>query len=358
MPPDRASRVEIMGRLQAAREGRKIIAYVTSTRPNLEVMMRMDVIPLLYEHIRSLRLNKSTSKIDLFLHTNGGDGVVPWRLMSLLREYASEVCLLVPHRAYSAGTLTALGADRVVMHPMGTLGPIDPTVANPFNPPNPQNASQVLGISVEDVAAYVALVKEDVGISHEDELVQAFNILARKVHPLALGNVKRQTAQSRMLAEKLLKMGKGGLDTHSVGEITEKLGSKIYFHGHPINRGEARSDLGMTFVEDAAPQVEELMWELYSSYVQDMRLDDEWQPVQEALPKLPALPRVQQQRSNSTPTVTTVALEPVRAVRLESESRSDVRDIRYQVTLAREWNGHISSSILDVISERWVTEPD
>ena len=45
--------------------------------------------------------------------------------------------------------------------------------------------------SVEDVRAYVGFIKDTVGITHEDELVQAIKILAEKVHPLALGNVER-----------------------------------------------------------------------------------------------------------------------------------------------------------------------
>src|SRR4029077_1047132 len=101
----------------------------------------------------------------------------------LLREFCDQLCVLVPHRAFSAATLACLGADKVIMHPMGMLGPTDPTVTNEFNPQNPMNPNQLLGISVEDVASYIALVREDVGIRHEDELVQAFNILADKVHP-------------------------------------------------------------------------------------------------------------------------------------------------------------------------------
>ena len=99
--------------------------------------------------------------------------------------------MLVPHRAFSAATLTALGADNIVMHPMGMLGPTDPTVANPFNPRDPQG--HPIGISVEDVTAYIALIKDDAGIQHEDQLVLAFNKLADQIPPLALGNVKRST---------------------------------------------------------------------------------------------------------------------------------------------------------------------
>jgi hypothetical protein len=44
------------------------------------------------------------------------------------------------------------GADEIVMHPFAELGPIDPTVSNEFNP---TESGRRLGISVEDVKAYV-----------------------------------------------------------------------------------------------------------------------------------------------------------------------------------------------------------
>ncbi|EQD78749.1 hypothetical protein B1B_00551, partial [mine drainage metagenome] len=174
------------------------------------------------------------TRIDLFLHSNGGDGVVPWRLVTLIREYCSELSVLVPYRAFSAATLMALGADRVVMHPMGMLGPTDPTVTTPFNPPDPQNPAQRLGISVEDVASYVALVKDDVGIRHEEELIKAFALLGREVNPLALGSVKRATAQSRMLAERLLHQRLGDeLDSHELAEIVDKTYVSAFFPWAP-----------------------------------------------------------------------------------------------------------------------------
>ena len=80
------------------------------------------------------------------------------------------------------------------------LGPTDPTVANPFNPPHPQRPGQLLGVSVEDVAAYINLAKEDVGLSAEEAVVQAFSLLARRVH---LGRPPR--APATLLAGGLLK---------------------------------------------------------------------------------------------------------------------------------------------------------
>src|SRR6516164_1862744 len=94
------------------------------------------------------------------------------------------------------------------------------------------------------VTAYIALIKEDAGIQHEDELVKAFNRLAKEVHPLALGNVKRSLSQSRMMAQKLLALHMDAAnEAHKIDEIVANLTSKSYYHGHPINRREAKDHI-------------------------------------------------------------------------------------------------------------------
>lgn len=359
---NRKQRIEKILELQQARENTVVVSYVTSTRPNLEAPMAIDVVPIIHAHLRAMCKTKADTKIDLFLHSNGGDSVVPWRLVSLIREFCSEFNVLVPCRAFSAGTLTCLGADNVFMHPMGMLGPTDPTVTTPYNPPNPQNPQQFLGISVEDVASYVALVKDDVGIRHEDELVQAFRVLADKVHPLALGSVKRATSQARMLGEKLLRRRVADKITQSdVDEIIEKLSSRLYYHGHPINRNEAREDLGLKFVKDPTPEVEKLMWELYELYAEEMKLDSEFQPIQEtydpaALP-LPAAPQMvgPGQFSATTISISTKTVGPLKTVYVESAARTDVRTQSFEVTLRRQWTGELGAA-MTVLAAGWEKE--
>jgi hypothetical protein len=349
--PTRAERVAAIEALQAARAGSVVIVYVTSTRPNLEVLMAMDAIPIVYRHLATLETPPAETRIDLFLHSNGGESIAPWRLITLLREFCSELTVLIPNRAFSAATLAALGADKVLMHPMGMLGPTDPTVTSPFNPLNPQNPNQLLGISVEDVASFIGLVKDDVGIRHEEELVQAFGHLAREIHPLALGTVKRATSQSRMMGQKLLRLRGGNeIDEHAIDEIVQELTSRLYFHGHPINRREARDDLRLAFVEDPPSNVEEAMWTLFELYETDMRLNEEFMPLQEAYAQqavgVPGAPPMVNpgQLGLTTITTATVELEPVKTVYVESASRTDVRTATFEVTLRREWTGDLNAN--------------
>ena len=347
----RSERAAAIEALESARGGSKVLSYVTSTRQGVEAQMAMDVISPIYRHLQALK--SKPERIDLFIHSNGGDGIVPWRLVTLIREFCETFTVLVPNRAFSAATLTALGADEVLMHPMGMLGPTDPTVTNQFNPQNPSAPGNLLGISVEDVASYFALVKEDVGIRHEDELVQAFNTLSDKVHPLALGNVKRSALQSRMMGEKLLRRrGESHLlPDHSIEEIVRKLGSELYFHGHPINRKEAREDVGLTFVLDAPDEVAAAMWDLYIQYETDMKLESLFQPLQEAIAAspLPIPP------PNSAPVQGVTRLDVVKNAYVESAALCDVFETEFEAALLRDAAGSYNAT-LTVTSQGWTTE--
>src|SRR5438876_995094 len=359
----REERKNLIDALQKERGGTRVVTYVTSTRPNLEVQMAMDVIPIFYRHLAAIDTTPGETKIDLFIHSNGGEGVVPWKLTTLMREFCSELNVLVPNRAFSAATLTALGADEVLMHPMGMLGPTDPTVANDFNPPNERVPGQVLGISVEDVRSYIELVKEDVGIGHEDEVVQAFLALANKVHPLALGNVKRSTSQSRMMGEKLLRSRKReDLEAHEITQIITQLTSELYYHGHPINRHEARDDLGLSFVKDPTPSVEKAMWSLFDAYAQEMRLEEGYQFVQEAIsmagvPAVPPMPAGVMPGMPMPPTLTVqnTALPAMKTVYIESAERCDVMETGFEVTVRRDPTGRIEGNAA-LVRQVWATE--
>lgn len=270
-----ATRRTIIEKIEAHR-GSKLICYVTSTRQNASGQIAPDAVREMIEHL--LRLpQQPVEKLDLFLVSNGGDGTVPWRLVPIFREYAKEFNVLIPFGAYSAATIMALGADQIVMHKFGALGPIDPTVTNEFNPID-TSTNRKLGISVEDVKAYISFIKETVGIRHEEELVKTIEILAQKIHPLALGNVERFIAQSRMIARKLLMLHTQTDLQHSLDGIIEALASKLYFHGHPINRKEAK-ELGLKVLEDVPAELESAMWDLYTDFEEELEMRLSFDPV-------------------------------------------------------------------------------
>ncbi|MDP1561662.1 MAG: hypothetical protein Q8M16_09720 [Pirellulaceae bacterium] len=269
-------RLDLIHKLERLR-GSRVICYLTSIRTGVPGQMSEEHVREIFDHLLKME-ERPIEKLDIFICSNGGDGVIPWRLVPVFRQFAKSIGVLVPFHAYSAATILALGANEIVMHPFGVLGPIDPTVTNEFNPQIPPNSGRLVGVSVEDVKAYVNFVKETVGINHEDELVQMLTILAQQVHPLALGNVERFIAQSRMIARKLLNTHMNNVSDRDIEDIVESLASRLYFHGHPINRTEAEKELRLNIAKDVAPEVEETMWNLYEDYENEFLNREPFQP--------------------------------------------------------------------------------
>lgn len=271
-----AKRRAIIRRIEKARDS-KVICYLTSLRQGVPALMSEDGVRQMMSVLLKVK-KRPLPRIDIFLASNGGNSVVPWRIVALMREYAAELNVLIPYRAYSAATILALGADNIVMHPFAEMGPIDPTVSNDYNPTDGQTGRKI-GISVEDVKAYLTFVKDKVGIKDENQLGVALQLLANQVHPLAIGNVERFLSQSRMVARKILQTHMTGEDSTAIIEdITENLASKLYFHGHPINRREARDQLQLK-VTEPAPALEADMWELFSLYEKQFDSTTSFNPV-------------------------------------------------------------------------------
>jgi hypothetical protein len=275
----RAARKGLIEKLQTVRGNRLTVAYVTSTRQGHETQIADDAFRIMYDHLEAGQ-ELAKNGVDLFICSNGGSGTVPWRVVSLIRQYSKDLAVLVPYHAFSAATLIALGANKIIMHKMGCLGPIDPSVANIFNPPHPLAPGQLAQISVEDVTAFFKLVKDEIGITHEDELVQALIALTDKIHPLALGNVQRHHQQSRLMARRLLGVHMGEAEQHEIEQIIDNLKSNLFYHGHPINRDEAKNELDLE-AEAPTPEVEALMWELFLQYESDLKLKEPFNALRE-----------------------------------------------------------------------------
>ena len=263
--------------------GSRVITYTTSDRQGpVNARIAMDVIPIMSRHLQNIG---KVEKIDLFLYSSGGDTMVPWRLVSMIREFCDSFAVLVPYKAHSAATMVALGADEIVMTNMGELSPIDPSTSNVFNPTDPQNPQSKIPISVEDVMAYFDLVKNKFGIKTDADLTQAFSKFIEsnpQIHPLALGNVNRIHNLIRILAKRLLKSHRQPLRDDEIEKIVDYFTEKLYSHQYFIGRKEAREDLGLRTVMNADAVLTESITKLYDEYRSAMKLDETvWNPENE-----------------------------------------------------------------------------
>src|SRR3989338_7466622 len=267
------SRKDLIKALEDLRKSRAI-CYVTGDRAPFTTKIASDAVPLFEKHLRKIG---KCNTLSLFLYTRGGDILAPLSIVKLLRNYCQMLEVIIPYHAHSAGTLLALGANKIVMGKMGELSPTDQSTGHPFNPQNPQNPQQKMEISVEDVNSYFLLAKERAGI-RDQEMVAVFNDLSEKIHPLALGNIYRGYRMAKTLSEKLLKLHmKPKRDEKKIQKIIDHLTGLISIHNYPVTRDEAK-DLGLN-VEFATGGIEDAIWAVYESYAEEMELGKPYNPL-------------------------------------------------------------------------------
>ncbi|MBU4454972.1 hypothetical protein KJ586_00445, partial [Patescibacteria group bacterium] len=97
----------LIQQIEEARNSR-VITYITSDRQGpINARVAMDIIPVISKQLQTIG---KTENIDLFLYSAGGDTMVPWRLVSMVREYCDKFSVIAPYKAHSAATMIALGA--------------------------------------------------------------------------------------------------------------------------------------------------------------------------------------------------------------------------------------------------------
>src|SRR3989344_2056719 len=263
---------ELIKKIEEQRKS-KVITYITSDRQGpVNARIAMDVVPIISKQLQKIG---KVENIDLFLYSSGGDTMVPWRLVSMIREYCDKFCVIIPYKAHSAATMISLGADEIVMSDLSEISPIDPSTANVFNPADPTNPQNKIPISVEDVMAYFDLAKNKFGIKNDEELAKIFNKFVEsnpQIHPLALGNVNRIHNLIRILAKRLLKSHKSPMREEEIDKAVDYFTEKLYSHQYFIGRKEAKEDLGLKSVVYADDVLSDAMSKLYEEYKKEMEL--------------------------------------------------------------------------------------
>lgn len=272
---------QLIQQIEGLRNSR-VITYLTSDRQGpFNARIAIDVIPLISKQLQTIQ---KTDNIDLFLYSAGGDTMVPWRLVSMIREHCDKFSVLIPYKAHSAATMIALGADEIVMSDLSEISPIDPSTANIFNPEDLKNPQNKIPISVEDVMAYFDLAKNKFGIKNDDDLAKIFNKFVEsnpQIHPLALGNVNRIHNLIRILAKRLLKSHKAPMKDNDIEKIVDYFTEKLYSHQYFIGRKEAKEDLGLKTVTDANDTLSKAMTGLYEEYKKELDFSKTWNPENE-----------------------------------------------------------------------------
>lgn len=251
---------------------RPLLAYVTSSREGHGGgRMGSDVIAEFCAQLTTI--SDSEKEIDILIVSNGGDPIVPWRIITLLRERFERIGVLVPFAANSAATLLSLGADEIIMHPFANFGPVDPqiNIMNGHGLPTQFSADHLL--------YYLDFVKNEVGFSEQEELGVAFQHLCDKIDAPSIGMARKSAKLTESLGKKLLMTHME--DEEKAEEIASSLNTSFYHHGYTIGRNEAK-ELGLPIV--ACPKdLEDLIWHVWIDFEEEMKCRIPFEPLTEIL---------------------------------------------------------------------------
>jgi hypothetical protein len=271
---DKDVRVKLIKNIEEKRSS-KLLVYITGDRKGLETRIGMDVFPMFHEHLMLIGKQK---RIDLFLYSPGGITIAGYSLVNLIREFCEEFNVIIPFKALSCATLIALGANEIVMSPMGQLSPIDPSVQHPLGPviqiPG-QPIGHIVPVNVEDVNAFVDLARKEIGLNNEESMIRVFELLGTKIHPLALGAVQRSREQIGFLATTLLRYHIN--DGEKINEIVKTLTRERFSHDYIIGRREAKAILGLNIIEPEGELLKNII-ELFNVYAEILELNQPYNP--------------------------------------------------------------------------------
>ena len=248
MPRD--ARIKLYKEIETHRK-RPLVAYYTSKRPGIPpANMVADAVPYIVEQLDALgAVNK---ELDIMIVSLGGDPMVAWRIMSLVRQRESKVSVLVPEGAWSAATLLALGGEEIIMHPNGNLGPIDMQITMVNDHGQPKQ------FSTEEISAFLEFIRDDLKITEQEHIRALFEVICREVSSLGIGFTARSSKLAIDLSKRLL--GFHITEEQKINLILEKF-KKFQSHAYPINRSEAK-EIGLP-IAASDPVLEKLMWEVW-----------------------------------------------------------------------------------------------
>jgi hypothetical protein len=341
-----AERVVLYQQLENHRK-RPLIVYVTSSRHGISSMMAADAIPELQDQLQCLP--DDTKAIDLLVISNGGDPTVAWRAITLLRERVDEVAVLVPQAAYSAATLLALGANQIVMHPNGNLGPVDPQIS--VKKHGDKEAQQ---FGFEELAGFLEFAKNEVGLTDQEHRRGIFDLFCKEVGAVPVGVAARSSLLSLTMGEKLLRTHmKGEADVQRTKTIAESLNKAFFHHGYPVGRKEAK-EIGLPVAESDI-QAERLMWAIWKDLEAELKIRQPFSPLFElmnssegaklftAVPQLNAPPNLpqaaaqqllQQVMQNAIVNIDSVDFEIITTV-MESRRLASMETLRGKILACR-----------------------
>ncbi|CAD6495077.1 MAG: Serine dehydrogenase proteinase [Candidatus Argoarchaeum ethanivorans] len=218
-------------RISQLRDGKDIFTFASALTKQADISIDYsDRVPII-DQISNLE----GDKIDIILETPGGYAEVVEDIIKYIRNRFSEVTMIVPGYAKSAGTIMVMAGDEILMEPASTLGPID--------------AQMLQGGKRFSAHAFLeGLEKIKQEVQERGYLNRAYVPILQNISPGEIQNCENAQAFSKKLVTDWLSEYKFKFwETHlSTGEpVTvndkktraEEIAKKLCDHGHWLTHG-------------------------------------------------------------------------------------------------------------------------
>jgi hypothetical protein len=212
-----------------------------------------DDVHILYQCLRGMGRSE---RLDVVLHTGGGMVHAARRIALLLREFTDRLSILVPFKARSAGTLLCLGADELVMGPLGELSPLDTWLGSTGE----GGANMPRVVSAEDIRAFYTMAETWLRMDTAEHKTKVFEALAQRFFPTTLSGFFRADQYVRKVGEHLLRYHLPRSSAEQRHAIVDRLIREYPEHSHSFTRAEV-AELGLV-VKAATDEEEPRLWEI------------------------------------------------------------------------------------------------
>lgn len=207
---------------------------------------------VLLETLRKRKIENKVERIELLLHSHGGDANPAYRIANMIRLYCKEFRVIIPRKAKSAATLLTLGADKIYLSKTAELGPIDPLVSHPL-----MTGTLIPAMAVK---AFIEEILPELMEKYGHEAAEYF----LRVDYAHVGFCRQSTEVAKEYASRLLK--KFHFKDDSESKIEEVVESLVSYPSHDfvIDYDEAKK-IGLN-VELLDSRSEPLILKLYENY--------------------------------------------------------------------------------------------
>ncbi|MEW6717533.1 MAG: hypothetical protein AB1345_08525 [Chloroflexota bacterium] len=206
-----------------------------------------------YDELRE-NFTEDDGRLDVIVHSGGGDIDAAYNLAQLLRRYGSKhLAFIVPRWAKSAATMLVCAGDKILMTPVAELGPLDPQITE-MNPLE----GRLERFSPLHIDSTLQLIRDEYS-SGNAKLAEG--LLQRLQFPLTLGKYRWAIKIGREYITKLLssRMLKNKKDV--VEDIAQNLTTGFADHAYCIGLEEAQK-LGLA-AEELTKEQTDIIWKLY-----------------------------------------------------------------------------------------------